>query len=121
MRVREVASTKDYPKIMVLSFLSGLQFEIGPLSEASIGNVGMNPKAQGYVDIVVTPVLGTAWMLGEDALDKFLVKKFEEKVHNTVARAIVRIGLNPTRSMANLSRFQKPWYRATRIPAWHRF
>ena len=62
-----------------------------------------------------------AWMLGEDALDKFLVKKFEEKVHNTVARAIVRIGLNPTRSMANLSRFQKPWYRATRIPAWHRF
>jgi len=121
MRVREVASPKDYMKIMGLSFLSGLQFEIGPLSEASIGNVGMNPKAQGYVDIVVTPVLGTAWMLGEDALDKFLVKKFEEKVHNTVARAIVRIGLNPTRSMANLSRFQKPWYRATRIPAWHRF
>jgi len=121
MRVREVASPKDYMKIMGLSFLSGLQFEIGPLSEASIGNVGMNPKAQGYVDIVVTPVLGTAWMLGEDALDKFLVKKFEEKVHNTVARAIVRIGLNPTRSMANLSRFQKPWYRATRIPARHRF
>src|SRR5437667_3374529 len=113
MRVREVASPKDYMKIMGLSFLSGLQFEIGPLSEASIGNVGMNPKAQGYVDIVVTPVLGTAWMLGEDALDKFLVKKFEEKVHNTVARAIVRIGLNPTRSMANLSRFQKPWYRAS--------
>jgi hypothetical protein len=32
---------------MGLSFLSGLQFEIGPLSEASIGNVGMSPKAQG--------------------------------------------------------------------------
>ena len=32
-----------------------LQFEFGPLSEASIGNVGMRPGTTGWVDHVVTP------------------------------------------------------------------
>ena len=35
-----------------------LQFEFGPISEASIGNVGMTPDRRGWVDHVVTPVVG---------------------------------------------------------------
>jgi hypothetical protein len=35
-----------------------LQFEFGPLSEASIGNVGRHPATRGWVDHVVTPVMG---------------------------------------------------------------
>src|SRR6185295_7735220 len=51
-----------------------LQFEIGPLSEASIGNVGLNPDTTGWVDYAVTPVGAGTVMVVEDALDRYLVK-----------------------------------------------
>jgi hypothetical protein len=35
-----------------------LRFEIGPFSEASIGNVGMRPEITGWVDHVIMPVGG---------------------------------------------------------------
>src|SRR5580704_16116219 len=34
------------------------QFELGPLSEASIGNVGLKRGTAGFVDLVVTPTGG---------------------------------------------------------------
>jgi hypothetical protein len=37
-----------------------VQFEFGPLSEASIGNVGMRPGTTGWVDHIVTPA-GALW------------------------------------------------------------
>ena len=40
-----------------------VQFEFGPLSEASIGNVGMHPATSGWVDHVVTPVGALALMV----------------------------------------------------------
>src|SRR4051812_44339446 len=49
-----------------------LQFEVGPLSEASIGNVGLDPTTTGWVDYVVTPVGGFGILVAEDALDRFL-------------------------------------------------
>ena len=51
-----------------------LQFEFGPLSEASIGNVGMQAETTGWVDHVVTPVGAFGLIVAEDALDRFLVK-----------------------------------------------
>ena len=45
------------------------EFELGPISEASIGNVSLTPGHAGVVDLVVTPVGGFAVMLAEDALD----------------------------------------------------
>jgi hypothetical protein len=51
-----------------------LQFEFGPLSEASIGNVGLRPETTGWVDHVVTPVGAFGLVVAEDALDRFLVK-----------------------------------------------
>ena len=47
---------------------------IGPLSEASIGNVGLNPATNGWVDHVVTPIGAFGLIVAEDALDKFFVK-----------------------------------------------
>jgi hypothetical protein len=44
-----------------------LQFEIGPLSEASIGNVGMRPQTTGWVDYVVTPLGAFGLIAAEDA------------------------------------------------------
>ena len=91
-----------------------LQFEFGPLSEASIGNVGMNPETTGWVDHVVTPVAGLGLMVAEDALDQFFVKWAETYVRNRFYRASLRIIFNPGRTLGNLSTNHAPWYRSTR-------
>ena len=91
-----------------------LQFEFGPLSEASIGNVGRTPASRGWVDHVVTPVMGFALMAAEDALDRYVVLLFENHFDNRAARATIRILFNPARLMANLAQGRSPWYRPDR-------
>lgn len=86
------------------------QFEIGPISQASIGNVGLHGK-QTYVDLVVTPTIGLGLLVAEDAIDQHLVAKIERHTDNLYLRITGRMILNPTRSIANLLRFKKPWYR----------
>ena len=94
------------------------QFEIGPLSEASIGHIQSSYPQQGFVDQVTTPAIGFAWMLAEDALDRYMIKRFEGRVHNPYARLLVRGGLNPARSLSNLVAGQLPWHRDTRGGVW---
>jgi hypothetical protein len=91
-----------------------LQFEIGPISEASLGNVQRNPRATGVVDWVITPALGMVWMVGEDAVDAKFISKWEANTHNRAARIMLRGLLNPSRSMSNLMQFKAPWHRDTR-------
>lgn len=86
------------------------QFEIGPVSQASIGNVGEHGK-QTYVDLVMTPVGGLALLVIEDALDKYLVERIERRHNSYYLKITSRMLLNPTRSVANLLRFKKPWHR----------
>ena len=50
-----------------------LQFEFGPFSEASIGNVGLRPNTTGWVDHVVTPAGALGIMVVEDAIDRYLI------------------------------------------------
>lgn len=90
------------------------QFELGLYSEASIGNVGLNPGTMGYVDLVMTPVGGFGWMVGEDALDRYLVEPIERKWENRSLTRFLRMALSPTRSFANVLRFEKPWKRDSR-------
>lgn len=90
------------------------QFELGPVSESSIGNVGLDGRGQGTVDLVVTPVVGLAWSTAEDALDRMVVERLERKFKNRIARLAIRSGLNPSRSFSNALRFKVPWYRDTR-------
>jgi hypothetical protein len=94
------------------------QFEIGPLSEASIGNVQAFFPQQGFVDQVATPAIGLAWMIAEDLMDRYVVERVDERVHNPYVRLLVRSGLNPTRSMANLIAGRVPWHRDTRSGIW---
>ena len=89
-------------------------FEIGPLSEASIGKVQARRPQQGFVDHVVTPIIGTGWLIAEDFLDEKVILRFEERFENKWARMMVRSWLNPTRSFSNAMRFKVPWYRDTR-------
>jgi hypothetical protein len=93
------------------------QFELGPISEASIGNVGRKRGTMGYVDLVMTPVGGMGWIVAEDATDKHFIKKLEDGRSDGMKR-FVRIFFNPNRSLANVLRFKKPWHRDTRSMSW---
>ena len=88
-----------------------LQFEIGPLSEASIGNVGMRPETTGWVDHVVTPVGALGLMVAEDALDRYFVEWVEARVRNRVLSASLRIIFNPARTLSNGASGRAPWHR----------
>ena len=113
--------SKDYwisrLKAMGWSALCSAQFELGPLSQAAIGNVGLhtdhsgkNKRKMAYVDLVVTPTLGTAFLVGEDALDRYFLRRFD-KMNNRILRNTIRTLLNPMRSSANIFRFKLPWHR----------
>lgn len=95
-----------------------LQFEFGPLSEASIGNVGAQPETTGWVDHVVTPVGAFGLIVAEDALDRFLVKWIEGRTRNRVARATLRLLFNPGRTLSNSMSGHLPWYRQGRPLDW---
>ena len=88
-----------------------VQFEIGPLSEASIGNVGMNPATAGWVDHVMTPLGGLGIMVAEDLLDRFVISKMEARTNSKLVRMLLRVALNPTRSTANVTGMRPAWYR----------
>jgi hypothetical protein len=90
------------------------QFELGPISESSLGNVGQRKGTSGYVDLVVTPTGGFGVMLAEDALDRFLVRKWESRTESLRMRGFYRVALNPCRAFANVLRGKSPWYRDTR-------
>jgi hypothetical protein len=98
------------------AFIAGysLQFEFGPLSEASIGNVGLRPETTGWVDHVVTPVGGFALLVAEDALDRYFVEWVERQTGNRIVRASVRMLFNPARTLANLAENRAPWNRSGR-------
>jgi hypothetical protein len=66
------------------------------------------------VDHVITPTLGTGWTLAEDVLDKYLIRRVERSTDATWLRLVARLGLNPSRSMANLMAFRMPWRRDDR-------
>lgn len=119
-RRQELGMSKAYwnsrLKAMGWAALFSTQFELGPISEASLGNVGLNQRyntkhPMAWVDLIVTPTVGTAWLVGEDALDRYVVRRVEYKVSNRVVRLLVRSFLNPSRSMSNVLRLKYPWHR----------
>ena len=106
-------------KAMAWSAIWSTQFELGPISEASIGNVGLHQKnghsTMAYVDLVMTPVAGTGLVIAEDAIDKYFLRNWlEKKTDNKFVINMSRSLINPTTSIANLLRLKMPWYRRKR-------
>jgi hypothetical protein len=106
-------------KAMAWSAVWSTQFELGPISEANIGNVGLRQKnghsTMAYVDLVMTPVAGTGLVIAEDAVDKYFLRNWLEK--KTANKFIIRISrslFTPTTSIANLLRRRPPWSRDNR-------
>ena len=90
------------------------QFEIGLLSEASVGQVQRYCCAYGFVDHVITPNGGLVWMMAGDALDRYVTVPIENKTRNPVVRSLLRSALNPPQTFANLMMLQLPWHRDNR-------
>jgi hypothetical protein len=78
----------------------------------------MRPETTGWVDHVVTPAGAFGWIVAEDALDRFLVRWVEGRVHNGILRASLRLVLNPGRALSNSTAGRPPWYREGRPLSW---
>lgn len=96
----------------IYSFIYSLNYEIGPLSEASIGNVGMKPGEMTYCDFVLTPGIGLLISVGEDALRLHVIDRV--KGNHLYWGNTLAVLLNPTRAVANVVGGKSPW----RGPAW---
>lgn len=104
-------------------------WKMGPLSESSIGNVGVPVNwwdrdckslhipcvdRTGVSDMVMNEVGGTALTIGFQWLDKHVAKRIE---NNTQSRALIdttRMLANPPQTVANVMRGRRPWYRDNR-------
>jgi hypothetical protein len=89
------------------------QWKIGPISEASIGNVMLH-ASPGFITLVDTPTLGAVTMIGEDAADRYVIMGLESRTANRALILLARCFLNPGRSFANVMAFKFPWTRETR-------
>lgn len=116
-------------KGMLWATVFSTQQKIGPLGEAGLGNAGgftyglhcatepcRDPNAKytnntGWTDFIMTPVGGTAWVVGEDLIDRYVSERVKEAHPDAVFPKILRGALNPNRSMANALRGRLPWYR----------
>jgi hypothetical protein len=101
------------------AYVYSLQFEIGPISEASIGKVQRDYPQQGFVDQAITPTIGIGWMVMEDAIDKYIVRRLEGRYRNAYLRGFLRGALNPAHTFANGMAFKSPWYRDNRPSVWN--
>src|SRR5581483_110407 len=106
------------------------QWNIGPLSEMTVEKYGAQARPAwnhdgtwpctskhcytgvGQIDLVMTPVGGFAWMLGEDVLDKKVARRVETRTNNRFLIDVTRCVLNPIRGGASILHGRAPWYRA---------
>jgi hypothetical protein len=124
----EFQNTRSYwksrMKSMAWNAAYSTQFEIGPFGEASIQKLGSYEyrncptckltNGAGFVDLVITPAVGTGWVVMEDALDKYVAKKAEAKFGRNGWTNLIRCLVNPARSAASVLDHHSPWYRASR-------
>jgi hypothetical protein len=121
-------------KAMAWAAVYSAYFEIGPiLSEAAIGNEGgytyvpqcgwyptcdkipgkeYKPPTNntGWVDFVVTPLVGVGWIVMEDAIEAEIVDRLA-KDSPAFGYKVLRGALAPAHTMAHAMAGKKPWYR----------
>ena len=89
-------------KQFLFATVYSIQFEIGPLSESSLGNIH-----QAGIDFVLTSSLGTLWSVGEDLAAQHVLRPMRA-THPKWANTLTVL-LNPTRAFANVLAFKRPW------------
>lgn len=122
-RVVEFGKSRDYwmsrLRAYAWSYVEIEQFKVGLLSEATLGQVSRYCCAYGFNDHVITSNGGLVWIVGEDAIDRYIVRRIEDHTHNVPLRILARVALNPPQGMANLMNLQYPWYRENRAAPSH--
>ena len=113
-------------KSVAVATVAAVLWKIGPLSEATIGHVGLYPTVDkwglpirdgnrtGLNDYVLNGAVGIPLMVGEDWLDKHVAHRLEGQIHSRARINAIRIVTSPTRSFANLMAFHRPWFRENR-------
>jgi hypothetical protein len=132
----EFSKTKAYwrsrLKATLWNALYSTQWNIGPLSEMTVEKYGTHSRSPwnkngswpcttkhcytgvGQIDLVMTPVAGFGWLVGEDFLDKFITRRVEGATRNRSLIDITRCTLDPIRAGTNILHAKRPWYRASR-------
>jgi len=136
-RKQEISATNAYWMSRFKGFLWATVYsthsEISPLGEAGIGNEGgwtypINANCHrpcptfkpgvnkytnntGWVDFIITPTVGSLWVLAEDTIDRYISDRIQGDDRSRIFPKILRGSLNPSRTMANFVRLKKPWYR----------
>src|SRR5208283_1631757 len=131
----EFSKTKAYWKSRLKAALwnavYSTQWNLGPLSEVTVEKYGTKVRPPwnyngsypcsrhcltgvGQIDIVMTPLGGTGWLIGEDFLDQKVVRRVESSTRNPLLIDAARVALNPIRAGANMLHGEHPWYRASR-------
>ncbi len=97
-----------------------VQWKLGPLSESSIGNIGIKTyyspslgrytNETGMVSLVVTSTGGLLWNMGEDYIDRKIFSRVARNVRNRPVLVAASFML-PCKSGANILRFRAPYYR----------
>lgn len=117
-------------RALLWSTVYSTEFEIGPISEASIFNQGgytyplgcegrgsacektaRYTNNTGWVDFIVTPTGGTLMVIAGDAIDRYVTDRLLAEHGGSTRYKILRGSLNPPRTLANLLRGRYPWYR----------
>jgi hypothetical protein len=133
-REQEISATHAYWMSRFKAFLWATAYsthsEISPLGEAGIGNEGgwtyplpchthctepggytKYTNNTGWVDFIITPTVGSLWLLAEDTLDRFVSDRVQGGNRSLILPKLLRGALNPSRTMANALRLKAPWYR----------
>jgi hypothetical protein len=105
---------KALGRALIFTSICSIQYEMGPMSEASIGNVGLNPDDLGWNDYIWTPIGGVLWTMAEDGIDKYALTWIDKHVPFMMAKAAARMILNPSRMLANIGMNRTPWSRYDR-------
>ena len=100
-------------RALAFSAIMSTQWTLGPISEASLGNVQLH-ASPGFIDLVVTPGLGIPEMMGEDMLDRYVIMALENHTANPWLIMAARSVANPARTFANMMALKEPWSRETR-------
>lgn len=133
----EFSNTREYWwsrfKATMWNAAYSTQWSIGPLSEVTVEKYGTAVRSPwnedgswpctrpghcltgvGQVNLVMTPVGGFGWMLGEDLLDRYVARRVEGSTRNSLLIGFTRCALNPIRGGANILHGRPPWHRASR-------
>jgi len=132
----EFSKTKEYwhsrLKATLWNAAYSTQWNIGPVSEATVEKYGTKARppwnqngtwpcttkncytGMGQIDLVITPVGGFVWLVGEDMLDRFVTRRVESATRNRFLIDATRCGLDPIRVGTNILHGKRPWYRGSR-------